>query len=226
MFFKPSRHARQASAGRAGPNGILPGSTAMTDLHVLMVVQKGDHSLGFYDMERGDELERIPLDPFPHEFVLGGDGRHAFICHFGVALAEDPGPGGNTVSIVDIHARGQVGTVDCGENRRPHGIDFDEAGRLFVLSEGSSNLLVIGDPFSGAVDRFQPTGGKGSHILSVTPDGAVAFSVAAETGLEIMSASAECAGCQLFTEHVGASELRGVIVGEHEQDVRAFSRVL
>ena len=148
----------------------------MTRRDVMVVVQKGDHSLGYYDLESGEELHRVPLDPYPHEFVLNAERTHAYLCHFGVALAEDEGPGGNTVSIVEIAARKRVGTVDCGEWRRPHGIDLDAGGTLYVLSEGTSNLLVIPDPLSGQVARVQPTGGKGSHILSVTPDGMRGFS--------------------------------------------------
>jgi DNA-binding beta-propeller fold protein YncE len=147
----------------------------MAQRDTIVVVQKGDHSLGYYDFETGEQAGRVPLDPYPHEFVLTPDGRHAYMCHFGVALAEDGGPGGNTVSVVEVPARRRVGTVDCGDYRRPHGIDLDARGALYVLSEGTSKLLVIGDPLSGRVERAQPTAGEGSHILSVTPDGRVAF---------------------------------------------------
>jgi len=148
----------------------------MAGQDVLLVVQKGDHSLGYYDFASGEELARVALDPYPHEFTLSPDGRFAFQCHFGVALAEDEGPGGNTISIVDVDARRRVGSLDCGQWRRPHGIACDAAGGLYALSEGTSNLLVAGDPHAGRFDRAQPTGGKGSHILSVTRDGRLAFS--------------------------------------------------
>ena len=147
----------------------------MTGKEALIVVQKGDHSLGYYDLESGEELARVPLDPYPHEFVLSPGNRHAFICHFGVALAEDEGPGGNTVSIVDLGSRSLGGALDCGNFRRPHGIDLDGAGTLYVLSEGASRLLTARDPHGGGFGQDQPTGGRGSHIVSVTPDGQVAF---------------------------------------------------
>ncbi|MCZ6842155.1 MAG: hypothetical protein O7G32_04910 [SAR324 cluster bacterium] len=148
----------------------------MADRDTVIVVQKGDHSLGYYDFESGEEVYRIALAPFPHEFILSGDRRFAYICHFGVALAEDEGPGGNTISVVDLLARKLVATVDCGNYRRPHGIDLDGKGALYALSEGTSQILVIADPLGGKVDRVQPTGGKGSHILSVTQDARLAFS--------------------------------------------------
>ncbi len=147
----------------------------MSAREVIVVVQKGDHSLGYYDYGTGTELDRVPIDPFPHEFAISPDGRLAYMAHFGVALAEDPGPGGNTVSVVDIQARRRVGTIDCKIYRRPHDVAFDANGALYVLSEGTSNLLVVKNPHSGRIDHVIPTGGKGSHKVSVMRDGSMAF---------------------------------------------------
>lgn len=147
----------------------------MTTRDVIVVVQKGDHSLGYYDFASGAELDRVPLDPFPHEFALGPDGRLAYMAHFGVALAEHTGPGGNTVSVVDLQARRRVGTIQCGDYRRPHDVAFDESGGLYILSEGTSRLLVVKDPASGRIAHAIPTLGAGSHMVSVTRDGSRAF---------------------------------------------------
>ena len=141
---------------------------------VLLVVQKNDHSLGYYSIPDGEPLHRVPLDPYPHEFAVSPDGCHAFICHFGVALAEDEGPGGHTVSVVDVRAVRRSGTFDCAPDRRPHGITLDQQGRLYVLSEGSSRLLVASDPASGAFDRRLSCEGEGSHWVTVTRNGELA----------------------------------------------------
>ena len=141
----------------------------------LLVLQKNDHSLGYYAPESGAPLGRVALDPYPHEFAVSGDGGRAYCCHFGVALAEDEGPGGDTVSVVDVAAKERIGTLDCGAFRRPHGIALDGQGQLFVLSEGASRLLVAPDPDAGAFVQDQPTGGHGSHWVTVTADGSLAF---------------------------------------------------
>ncbi len=143
---------------------------------VLVVVHKGDHSLGYYDLETGTELAHLPLDPYPHEFAVTADHRYAFMAHFGVALAEDEGPGGDTVSVVDIPARKRVATLSCGPHRRPHGIALDASGRLYVLSEADGVLLTAHHPQDGgALAPAGPTGGDGSHIVTVTGDGGLAF---------------------------------------------------
>jgi len=147
----------------------------MSAREAIVVVQKGDHSLGYYDFETGAELDRVAIDPFPHEFAISPDGRLAYMAHFGVALAEDEGPGGNTVSVLDIQARRRVSTIDCGTYRRPHDVTFDGKGALYILSEGTSNLLVVNEPTSGWIDHAIPTGGEGSHKVSVVRDGSMAF---------------------------------------------------
>ncbi len=142
---------------------------------VIVVVQKGDHSLGYYDLANGTELGRTPVDPFPHEFVLSLDRQLAYSSHFGVALAEDEGLGGNTISVVDLAAQRRIATINCTVWRRPHGISFDGRGRLYAVSEGTSRLLVIEDPACGRPSTALPTGGRGSHMVTVTADGMKAF---------------------------------------------------
>ena len=149
---------------------------------VIVVVQKGDHSLGYYDFEAGTQIDRVVVDPFPHEFTLNPDRRLAYLANFGVALAEHGGPGGNTVSVVDIQARRRVGTIDCKTYRRPHDVAFDGNGRLYILSEGTSRLLVVKDAASGRIDHAIPTLGRGSHMVSVAGDGSIAFCSNMESG--------------------------------------------
>jgi YVTN family beta-propeller protein len=154
----------------------------MAEQDVLLVVQKGDHSLGYYDPASGRELARVEVDPFPHEFSLSGDGRRAYLACFGVALAEHGGPGGNTVAVVDVPSRRRIGTIGCGDYRRPHDVVCDAAGRAYILSEATSHLLVAEDPASGRFDRVLPTRGRGSHMVSVLRDGSVAFTSNMESG--------------------------------------------
>jgi YVTN family beta-propeller protein len=154
----------------------------MAERDVLLVVQKGDHSLGYYDPASGQELARVPVDPFPHEFSLSPDGRHAYLACFGVALAEHGGAGGNTVAVVDVAARRRTGSIDCGDYRRPHDVVCDAAGRAYILSEATSHLLVAEAPASGRVDRALPTRGRGSHMASVLRDGSLAFTSNMESG--------------------------------------------
>ncbi|MCL4744486.1 MAG: YncE family protein [Burkholderiaceae bacterium] len=142
---------------------------------VMVVVQKDDHSLGFYDFASARELRRVTLPAYPHEFVVNAQGTRAYICHFGLKLAEDEGPGGDEISVVDLPSATRIGSIRCTPWRRPHGIALDGAGALYVLSEAASRLLLIPDPDSGRIEGALPTAGRGSHIVSVTANGLWAF---------------------------------------------------
>jgi YVTN family beta-propeller protein len=166
------------SNGFNSHHGAMPDACAAhrpSDDRTALVVQKGDHSVGFYALPGGHERERVPVDPFPHELALCDGGRLALVTHFGVALAEDEGAGGNTVSVIDVAARRRVGRLDCGEHRRPHGIAVDGAGRVLVLSEATSRLLVFDKAIGGSLRSVHASGGRGSHMVTVTRSGDTAF---------------------------------------------------
>ena len=58
----------------------------------------------------------------------------------------------------------------------------------------------------------------GELVLELTTprqdDGAIAFTVTAAEGVEIVSLAPACDGCQAFSHLVSATELRGVVIGE------------
>ncbi|HET6519365.1 MAG TPA: YncE family protein [Geminicoccaceae bacterium] len=148
----------------------------MADRDAILLVHKNDHSLGYYDPDSGAEIGRVAVAPFPHGLAVTPDGARAYATQFGLALADDEGPGGSTVSVIDVALRRRVGALDCGPYRRPHGVALDRAGRLYVLSEAAGVLLVADDPESGGgFGPARPTGGEGSHMVSVTGDGRLAF---------------------------------------------------
>lgn len=47
-----------------------------------------------------------------------------------------------------------------------------------------------------------------------TDDGAIRFVVTAVAPNEIVTVAAACAGCRVFTETIGPTEVRGVVLGE------------
>jgi hypothetical protein len=54
-------------AGAMRPKRRTSRTTKVRDMgsarDVVVVVQKGDHSLGYYDFHTGEELARVPVDP-------------------------------------------------------------------------------------------------------------------------------------------------------------------
>lgn len=140
----------------------------------IAVGQKNDHSLGVFSVADGSETARIALAPYPHEMALSPDRSFAYLAHFGVALAEDEGPGGASVSVVDLAEARLAASLSCFDWRRPHGIATDASGGLYVLSEATGRLLYSPAPLEQPLAPLGETGAAGSHIVTVTGDGRLA----------------------------------------------------
>jgi len=60
-----------------------------------------------------------------------------------VKTFRDTDPGANLITIVDPHRIAHAGTIDLGENHRPHGIVRGRSGRFYVTTDMPAALLVI-----------------------------------------------------------------------------------
>ncbi|MBI1787216.1 MAG: beta-propeller fold lactonase family protein [Acidobacteria bacterium] len=146
---------------------VLPGQT-------LLVLEKAGSALGFYS-PGGDKQATVAVGRHPHEMALSPDRRYLYCTDNGTMLIEQPGTGGNTVSIVDLKARRRAGQIDLGNFRRPHGIDIDpKTGNLLVSTELPDQLLRI-DPQARKVVRTYDTKGKTSHMVTLGPGGRFAY---------------------------------------------------
>lgn len=147
----------------------------------LLILHKGNSSLGFYQLD-GTHLTSVPVGPHPHEFSFSLDHRYAYITNNGVMRVEHEGQGGNTVSIVDLKERKNVGTISLGEFRRPHGIaTHPKTGQLLVTTELPDKLLLI-DPAKRTIVREYETKGKASHMVVVDREGRWAYVFNAKSG--------------------------------------------
>lgn len=135
----------------------------------LVIVEKGSSHVGFYDAQ-GNLLREAQTGLHPHEAIFSSDGRYLFTSDNGVMDMREKGQGWNTVSIIDVKAERRVGTIDLGEHRRPHGIDFDPAtGHVLVTTELPSALLVL-DPKERKVLRAYDVKGKAPHMVRLAAD--------------------------------------------------------
>ncbi|MBI3696714.1 MAG: beta-propeller fold lactonase family protein [Acidobacteria bacterium] len=134
----------------------------------LLVLLKGANALGFYTPD-GSLLAQAQVGQHPHEMVLSPDGRYVYTTDNGTMRIEQPGTGGNTISIVDVASRKKVGEISLGDFRRPHGLALDpRTGRLAVTCELPDQLVIV-DPAKREVVRTYRTKGKTSHMVTLGP---------------------------------------------------------
>ncbi|MEW4447753.1 YncE family protein [Qipengyuania sp. JC766] len=135
--------------GERGPGGAL------------FVANKFGNSLSKVDLASGEETLRVESCANPHELATSPDDRHvALACY-----------GGTSVDIFRTSDLERIGSIDLGENARPHGIVWHANGDLFATAEGQRRVYRIARPLDPDAEVFAfATGKEGTHMLVVSPD--------------------------------------------------------
>ncbi len=145
----------------------------------MMLIEKSSHCASWYDIDTGELQGRLSLPDYPHEFVVDKEFQYAYVGHYGVQNSSIDGTEGNSVIVINIRTQKVAHTFNLGIHSRPHGIELDQSGRLYVLSEWTNNLLVKQNPraYATGFDYITPTGGQKSHLFALQKDGEKAYSM-------------------------------------------------
>jgi YVTN family beta-propeller protein len=143
---------------------------------ILLLVEKCSHCFSYYDVASGERLHSIQLEEFPHEFVVDAAKRFAYVGHYGVETSGHLGHGGTRIFQIDLAARKLARTIDIAPFNRLHGMQMDEQGRLYALSEDRAQLVVLDHPETDSAPRRAVlAGGIKSHLFALTRDGQTAY---------------------------------------------------
>jgi YVTN family beta-propeller protein len=139
---------------------------------LLLVANKGDHTIGIIDPDAGREIATVEEDGVTaHEVIASPDGKTAFAPIYGNSGVGMPGTDGSTIDVIDLGSRQRVTTVDLGRPARPHCALFGpKDGLLYVTTELEDAITVI-DPKTMKVVGKIPTGQHESHMLAISHDG-------------------------------------------------------
>jgi YVTN family beta-propeller protein len=157
-----------AMAGALDVHGADPGG-------LLLVANKGDHTLGIIDPGAGKMVATVKQSGVTgHEVVASPDGKTAYVPIYGDSGVGRPGSDGRTMDVIDLAGRRRVATIDFGGPQRPHEAVFGPDGRLFVTAEITNAVKVI-DPRTNTVVDTLPTDQPESHMLVLSRDGRTAY---------------------------------------------------
>jgi YVTN family beta-propeller protein len=147
-------------------------SASSTSKGLLLVANKGEHTLGIIDPIEGRQLATVPEDGVTgHEVAASPDGKRAFVPIYGNSGVGHAGTDGQLLRVIDLDSRQIVGTVDFGKGVRPHcAVVGPKNGLLYVTTELDNSVTVI-DPASLKIVGTVPTGQTESHMLAITRDG-------------------------------------------------------
>lgn len=156
---------------------LVPWMTALTANSksapgLLLVANKGEHTLGIVDPEAGRQIAVIPEGGVTgHEVVASPDGKRAFVPIYGDSGVGMPGSDGSKIDVIDIASRKVVHTIEFGRGVRPHCTVFGpKDGLLYVTTELDKSVSII-DPNTLKIIGSVPTGQPESHMLAISDDG-------------------------------------------------------
>lgn len=148
-----------------------------TGTHGLIVIDKIGRHIRFFDPTTFQEIPNSALDVgvAPHDLAISPDHKFAYIPVYGDGVyGRNPNPG-HTIAIIDLASRAVSGTIDVSPYQAPHGIQIDDAGKIYVTCDLSRKLLVI-DPKARKIEAAIDTEGTG-HWVAVLPDASKAYVV-------------------------------------------------
>jgi YVTN family beta-propeller protein len=125
----------------------------------LLVVDKANHVVAILDLDAGKEVAEIPTGKNPHEVAVSPNGKSAAVSNYG---AQEPG---NSLTIIDVANKTNAKTIDLGNYKRPHGLEFINDSEVLVTSEVTQTLLKVNIK-SGKIDEVAKTGQAASHMVA------------------------------------------------------------
>jgi YVTN family beta-propeller protein len=164
-------------ATAAGPAALLclaflasPPAHAGPGNGTLIVLNKAEATASLIDLASGEVAATLPTGEGPHEVAVAPNGRLAAVANYGTREAA-----GSTLTLISLPGAEVVRTIDLGEYRRPHGVEFLPGGRELAVTAEEQKALIIVEVESGEVTRAIETDQQISHMVSLTPDGKRAF---------------------------------------------------
>jgi DNA-binding beta-propeller fold protein YncE len=150
----------------------ISGARAQKGDGVLLVANKGAHTLGIVDPSEGRQIAEVPEGGITgHEVIASPDGRTAYVPIYGNSGVGKPGTDGRDMVVIDIASRKVTGSVGFGHGVRPHCPMFGpKDGLLYVSTELDQTISVI-DPQTLKIVGAIPTGQPESHMFTISHDG-------------------------------------------------------
>jgi DNA-binding beta-propeller fold protein YncE len=127
----------------------------------ILVVSQQEHHLTVLNAETLEIEAQIPTPDGPHEVITSADGALAYVMNYG---GREPG---HTISIIDARAHKELGQIDLGALRRPHGL-ARHGDALWITNE-TNNAVARVDLKTKQVDRILGHGGRIGHMLAFDP---------------------------------------------------------
>ncbi|MDA1081173.1 MAG: hypothetical protein O2973_05765 [Gemmatimonadetes bacterium] len=137
---------------------------------ILVAGNKPANTVTLVDLASGSTLATLPTGLGPHEAAASRDGHWAVVTDYGTGAAP-----GKSLTVVDLRSRTVARTIDLGEYRRPHGVQFLPGDSLVAVTVEASQAVLVVHVVTGAIQSVIKTNQGGSHMVTVRGDGRVGY---------------------------------------------------
>ncbi len=137
--------------------------------HLMLVVSKGLPGITIYDAQTQTSICEARMGVSPHEAAFSLDGGTAYVPVYGSSGVGQPGTDEHILHFIRTSDCKEIGSLDTGDNKRPHGIAVGRSGTIYLTAEIAQSVLLI-DPERRRIIAKIPTGSPYSHMLAVTQD--------------------------------------------------------
>lgn len=136
---------------------------------LMLVVSKHLPGITIYDAATEQPLCRATMGISPHEAAFSLDGRYAYVPVYGSSGVGQPGTDEHILHFIRTSDCHEIGTLDTGDYKRPHGIAVGRSGTIYLTTEIAQSVILI-DPHERRIVAHIPTGSATSHMLALTRD--------------------------------------------------------
>jgi DNA-binding beta-propeller fold protein YncE len=141
---------------------------------LVAIDKRGSHAL-FLDPVSFEILSDLALPARPHEVAISADHALAYVSIYGLGVYGNNEQPGNTIVVLDLAARQQVGEIDISPYVAPHGLMFGTDGLLYASCDQSGVVAVI-DCEQGEIVGTIDAESTGAHMIAMLPDGSKLYS--------------------------------------------------
>jgi DNA-binding beta-propeller fold protein YncE len=141
---------------------------------LVAIDKRGSHAL-FLDPVSYEILGDLALTARPHEIAISPDHKLAYVSIYGLGVYGNNAQPGNTIVVLDLAARQQVGEIDLSPYVAPHGLMLGPDGLLFASCDASGVVAVI-DCEQGEIVGTIDAESTGAHMIAMLPDGSKLYS--------------------------------------------------
>jgi YVTN family beta-propeller protein len=136
----------------------------------LYVVNKLSSSITVFDLFKGKEVTKFPIDVLPHEVTTLDNQDRVVITNYGSLNVV-----GNSITVINTKTNKIEKTIDLDESIRPHGIvAFPNSNNVGVVTDGGNDLVVV-NVETGRVEKKILTKQVVSHLLVLHPNKPIAY---------------------------------------------------